>query len=230
MPVSYDSTVVAVEICGDTILATMERPEGYTFTAGQWLRLSLHTDEGEETRTLSHASAPHQSGLDICTRLSDSAFKRALARLEPGDHVSVRGPGGRLALPEDPSSLVVLTGGVGVTPVRSLLLDAAERSLDLEGAVVLFGNRRQECAPYLGDLERLQSHGLVLVPVYEHPPEMWGGETGFITSRMVGRWVEDVDRRTFLVTGPPAMVTAMDAVLDELGVAEERRIVERFSG
>lgn len=229
MPV-YDAAVAAIDVCSDTILATLERPDGYRFAAGQWLRLTLLTAEGEQTRTLSHASAPGQDRLDICTRLSGSAFKQALAELSPGDRVTVAGPGGRLSLPEELSALVVLTGGVGVTPVRSLLLDAAEQSRDLAGAVLLFGNRNSECVPYLEDLERLQDSGLELVPVYERPPAGWSGETGFITAEMVRRWVPDLERRTFLVTGPPAMVTAMDSVMDALEVAVDRRIVERFSG
>ena len=207
---------------------TFARPQGYEFAAGQWFRLTLPTADGPQTRTFSHASAPQDAGLDMATRLSGSPFKRALAELRPGAPVTLAGPGGRLRLPEDATRIVALTGGIGVTPVRSLLRDAVARDVVFDDALVLFGNRDEHCAPYLDELASLEHHGIRVVPVYENPPSDWPGERGFITPSIVRRYVAPIKGRPFIVTGPPAMVAAMDAVLDDLEIDPAWRTVERF--
>ncbi len=209
-------------------MLTLARPEGYEFEPGQWFRLTLEADDGEQTRTFSHASAPGDPGLDMATRLSGSPFKQALRRLEAGDRVTIAGPGGRLGLPRPPARVVFLTGGVGITPVRSVLLDSALRGAAYEDALVVYGNREPACAPYLAELTGLASTGVRVVPVYEHPGSSWDGERGRIDAAMIRRHLSPAGSREFVVTGPPAMVNAMDAVLDELGVDVSRRIIERF--
>lgn len=231
MATKYRTSVKHVVDCGEGIVQlTFERPEGYEFSAGQWFRLTLESPIGAGTQTFSHASSPAMANLDMATRLSASPFKHALAALRPGDTVEIAGPGGRLRIPEGADAPVVLTGGVGVTPIRSLLLDAADTGRTFTDAVVLYGNRSAQCAPFLDELSALGRIGIRVVPVYEHPPEGWAGESGFITADMVSRHVDDVSGRTFIVTGPPIMVSAMDGVMDTLGVAAEDRVVERFTG
>lgn len=229
MGTRFRTSVLRVERCGaDVLLISLARPDGYDYRAGQWFRLFLTTPDGEQARTFSLASQPGEPDLLMATRLSESAFKQALADVIEGDAVEISAPGGRLALPADALSVVFLTGGVGVTPVRSLLCAAAAEGRRFEDALVLFGVRDASCAPYRPDLEALTGIGVRVVTVCEHPDAAWDGESGFITAAMVRRHAGDVDERWFVVTGPPAMVGAMELVLDELGVSGERRIVERF--
>lgn len=226
---TYQTVVSSLSMCGlDIARLSVERPPGYEFRAGQWFRLTLPTEEGAQTRTFSHASAPLDSELEMATRLSASAFKRAFAELTAGDTVAIMGPGGRLRLPDDAARVVVLTGGVGVTPVRSLVRDALARGAVFDDALVFFGNRDQECALYVDEFSSYRERGIRVIPVYENPEREWAGETGFITAAMVRRHADEIGGRPFVVTGPPAMVTAMDAVLDELGVDPALRIVESF--
>jgi len=66
------------------------------------------------------------------------------------------------------------------------------------------------------------------VPVLEHPEQGWSGEQGFVTAPLVARHGDLTDGRPVYVSGPPPMVEAMQAVLDELGVEEQRRRIEWF--
>lgn len=225
----FRTAVKRVERCGEDVLViALAKPRDYEFRAGQWFRMFLDTTEGEQVRTFSHASAPQEDELLIATRLSDSAFKLALERVVPGDEAEISAAGGRLALPADSDRVTFLTGGVGVTPVRSLLRASAEEGKHFGDALVLYGFREPSCAPFLEDLTSLDAAGVRVVPVCERPGPEWDGETGFIDAEMVQRHAGDSDGRPFVVTGPPAMVEAMEQVLDELGVARDRRIVERF--
>ena len=226
---NHDSRLLSTAPCGtDVATFRFERPEGYEYRAGQWLRLTLQTAEGPETKTFTHSSAPADPELEITTRLSGSPFKQALAGLAEGDPVTIAGPGGRLTLPEGESRIAFLVGGVGVTPARSLLRDADQRGLRFDDALVIFGNRDESCAPYLEELAALGNLGVRVVPVYESAGPGWAGERGFVTAEMVRRHVDPADGRPFVVAGPPVMVEAMEAVLDELGIDNTRRIIERF--
>jgi ferredoxin-NADP reductase len=224
----HETRLVTRQICDDIATMSFERPQGWEYRPGRWLTLTLETPEGEMTRTLSHASAPSDSTIDIGTRLSGSAFKVALRDLELGGRALLGGPGGRLALPSGATRIAFLTGGIGITPVRSFLRDAASRQAPFDDALLLYGNRSPECVPYLDELEALEGIGLRLVPVYESAPESWTGERGFITAEMVRHHLPDVSATVFMVSGPPVMVEAMASVLDTLGVPAGARVVESF--
>jgi ferredoxin-NADP reductase len=225
----YDVEFLGAEKCGEDILiARFERPVGYEFAPGQWFTLRLQTEAGSQTRTFSHCSAPRDDQLEMATRLSGSAFKIALARLSRGDVVRIAGPGGRLALPDGAPKVVFLAGGVGITPIRSMLRDAVQRDRRFTDAALFYGNRDAGCSPFLAEFEQMGSHGVRVVVCYERPPEGWLGESGFITAEIVRRHLDPSQGQLFVVTGPPAMVEAMEQVLDDLGVADERRLVERF--
>lgn len=225
----FQSELIGVEQCGtDVLIARFSRPEGYEFKAGQWLRLHLQTAEGEQARTFTHASAPADEWIEIATRLSDSYFKKSLAMLEVGDSVEIAGPGGRLSLAEDTRNVAFLVGGVGITPARSMLRDAWQRRHAFNDAVVYYGNRTPDCAPYLEELQEMAPIGVRVVPVFETGAVDAFTERGFVTVDLVRRHTEDVASFVFIVAGPPAMTAAMESVLDGLGVSAEMRRVERF--
>ena len=226
----YDVVLSGSERCGSDIRTLrFERPEGYTFEPGQWFRLTLPTSDGPVAETFSHCSAPSDPYLELTTRMSGSAFKEALVALEPGVTVHVVGPGGRLRLGDDVERVTFLVGGVGITPVRSILRDAKARSRRFVDALLLFGNRDESCVPFLGEFEQMGDIGVRAVVVYEDPPAGWAGESGFITAETVRRHVDVADGRPLVVTGPPAMVAAMEHVMDQLGVPVGQRLIERFA-
>ena len=229
MATLYQATWTGVDLCGgDIATVRLTRPDGYGFRAGQWFRLTLDTPDGPLTETFSHASAPSDPGIELATRLTGTPFKRALAGLGAGDAVRIAGPGGRLRLPDDAPRLAFLVGGVGITPVRSLLRDARAHGRVFDDALLLYGNRDESCIPFGAELAAMSDLGVRLVNVLERPTGEWEGERGFIDAEIVRRYLGPDDGRPFVLTGPPVMVAAVEGVLDELSVAPERRIIERF--
>lgn len=229
MTASFRVPIIALERCGaDIITLRLERPEGYAFRAGQWFRLTLQTSEGEQARTFSHASAPADSWLELTTRLSASAFKQALAALVPGDSVAVGPPGGRFSLPKDARALTFLVGGVGITPVRSMLRDALKGGRTFSDALVILGNRDASCEPYVQELLSMKGSGVRAVRVLEHPDEDWPGERGLVDAELLRRHAAVDGVRSFVVAGPPVMVDAMLRVLDEVGVDRDSVRFESF--
>lgn len=225
----YEARFVERERCAsDVVTVRLTKPEGYTFIPGQWFRLSLDTAEGARTETFTHSSAPADELIELTTRMSGSAFKNALGALAAGDVVGMAGPGGHLTLPGGLTRVAYLVGGTGITPVRSMLRDAVARGRVFEDALLLYGNRDSSCVPFEHEFAAMEGIGVRMVLCFEHPDSAWEGERGFITADTVRRHLQLDDDRPFIVAGPPMMVPAMERVLDDLGIPDSRRMIERY--
>jgi ferredoxin-NADP reductase len=229
VPTRHQVELLSKEPCGESVLTCrLSRPADYSYRAGQWFRLFLMTPEGELAETFSHCAAPGDAYLEMSTRLSGSVFKNALDTLEPGAVVTISSPGGRLAIPLDAARVCFLVGGVGITPVHSMLRDASQTGRSFDDALLFYGNRDQSCAPFAEELAAMADIGVRTVLCFEHASAGWEGERGFITAETVLRHLDPIDGRPFLVAGPPVMVEVMELVLDDLGIPAASRIVERF--
>ncbi|MGD9713729.1 MAG: FAD-dependent oxidoreductase [Thermomicrobiales bacterium] len=227
------------EIATDTMAFAFEKPTGFSFKAGQFGDFTLanppETDAKGNTRGFSIASAPYEDDLMVATRLRDTAFKRVLKTMPLGTAVAFDAPYGSLTLHSDASiPAVFLSGGIGVTPVRSIILQAAHDKLPHN--IVLFdSNRRPEDAAFLDELAEAQKRhpNFTLVGTMtemEKSSKTWSGETGFITKAMLMKSVNDLNLPIFYITGPRAMVAAMRKILEESGVKDDKIRTEEFSG
>ena len=122
------------EIASGTMAFHFEKPEGFAYKAGQFGDFTLanppETDAEGNTRGFSLASAPYEGDLMVATRMRDTAFKRVLKTMALGTEVSLDAPYGSLTLHSDARiPAVFLSGGIGVTPVRSIVLQATHDKL-----------------------------------------------------------------------------------------------------
>jgi ferredoxin-NADP reductase len=106
-----------------------EPNEPLSWTAGQFIRIELpHPEPDAEgtRRFFTIASAPYERRLQICTRLTDTTFKRALAALEPGGSLRlIDPPAGDFIWQPSAQPLVFVAQGIGITPFRSMLRQRA---------------------------------------------------------------------------------------------------------
>lgn len=112
-----------------------------------------YQDELGSRRTFSIAEAPGKEHLLVATRYRGSAFKRSLIEAPLGTAVDLEGPYGSFTLPQKPSDVYLIAGGIGVTPFRSIVEDSRERSLD-HTLTLIHSNRTPEEAPFLDELIR----------------------------------------------------------------------------
>jgi ferredoxin-NADP reductase len=220
---------------GDVATFRFEADPALGFRAGQYLRLTLRhavPDDRGVARNFTISSAPNEPLVAITTRLSTppSSFKRALAGLEPGGGVEARGPLGRFVYPDDDRPAVFIAGGIGITPVRSMLVDLAGRPLRPE-VTLLHANRTSD-VPFRALFDTLAESWPTLRTAYTvtRPDESWSGSVGRIDETFVARHVSDLATPLFLVAGPEAMVAAMRKLLAAMGVADERVKHESFPG
>jgi ferredoxin-NADP reductase len=227
---SHEVEFLGIETCGsDVVSARFSRPPEFQFAAGQWIVLALTAGETRLAETFTICSAPSDDFLEITTRLSGSPYKNALAGLVLGDRAALTGPGGHLAIPADATRVAFLVGGVGITPVHSMLRQAAAQGRVFDDALLFYGNRDQSCVPFEAEFAAMADSGVRTVLCFERASDSWKGDRGFISAQMVRRYLPPTQTsRPFIVAGPPIMVEAMERVLDELGVPESDRLVEHF--
>jgi ferredoxin-NADP reductase len=146
------------KIADSTYAFTLEPHEApFAYRAGQNVDVTVpelkHPDPTGNKRTFTVANAPGYGGLLVATRVRGSGLKQTLVDAPLGLEVSVDGPYGSFTLPQKPSEVVMLAGGVGITPFRSMVEDTLERSLD-HTLSLIHSNRTPEEAPFLDELLR----------------------------------------------------------------------------
>lgn len=223
------------EVADGTMAFHFEKPEGFTFRAGQFLDWTIvnpkENDKEGAMRAFSITSAPFESDISFATRMRDTAFKR---NLKTGDSVemSVDGPIGSFVLHQNQARpAVFLIGGIGVTPVYSIIKDALKNSLP-HTMYLFYSNRKQKDAAFLTELSELaKSHAnFIFVPTFTEEEGEWNGEKGYITDVMVRKYIPDLSQAICYVSGPQTMVSAMRTLLTTLAVSEDDIRTEEFSG
>lgn len=217
-------------VAHQTAAVRIERPSGYDYEAGQFARVKI--DGKSHVFTL--ASAPHEEDLMFVTRMRDSAFKNALGALEPGSAVDIGASEGDFTLHAGDRTIVFVAGGIGVTPVRSMVLDAVQKNRP-ERLYFFYMNHRREDAAFLDELHRAEkaSPKFTMIPTMTQPESSekpWDGETGHVDARMIQKYVPNLNEPRYYVCGPPEMVDATESMLERAGVPAERIQVEHFSG
>lgn len=145
------------EIAERTMAFHLERPPEFEFHARQFIDLMLlnppDRDSQGAIRTFTLASALYEEELVIATRIRRSAYKRMLSRLPEGAEVQLEGPMGSFLMHKNPArARVCLAGGIGITPFRSFLWQAAEEGSS-HPIYLFYSNRRPEGGPFLRELQ-----------------------------------------------------------------------------
>ncbi len=185
----------------------------------------MGTNQGPDLRPLSLAGAPDRDHLEFATRAGTSAFKQAVLALRPGDLVKVSRPMGGLTY--DPSrAAVFVVGGIGITPVRSLLL-AAGTSTAQAPIRLLFSNHSAEEIPFADELADLYSRreDLSITWVLTSPSALalpGPVRGGHVTEELLHKQAAELPDAMFYVTGPATMVSDVHAMLRNIGVARGR--------
>lgn len=224
-------------VANGTMAFHWKKPEGFEFKAGQYCDMTLidphGTDNKDNVRTFSLAYAPYENDLVTATRMSDSAFKNVLKDLPDGAEVTFDAPYGDFTLHEtETTPAVFIIGGIGITPVRSMIAQATHNELSHK-ITLLYSNKTPEDAPFTSDLESFAKENphFTFVPVMtDIDPDEWSGESGFIDADMLRRHVSDISAPIYYLCGPPDMVQDMRQMLVETGANEDNIRTEEFSG
>ncbi len=216
------ATVLGLRTETPTILRLwLERPDGFEHRAGQHAVLRLQTDLGPDLRPFSIASPPDADQLEFATRIGTSTYKRTFATLHSGERVKVSRPMGSFRF--DPSRpAVMVAGGIGITPLRSMLADAIA-SGHAPPIRLLFSNRTAEEIPFRVELEALALAHRDLHITWVLSASTTGAPSGDvvagrITVEHLRAQLRELPDAVFYVTGPAVMVNDFAGSLRDIGV------------
>lgn len=247
---SADVRLTVLEVRPETdeaVTLVLERPAGLSYLAGQFLTFHLATGQGPVRRSYSLSSSPSDDGpLSITVkRVPRGAGSTHLTtRARVGDVLLARGPQGSFVLRDehDARHLVLVAGGSGVTPVRSIVREALRRQ-PARSVSLVFANQTPSAAIFVAELEALvDAHpGLELSLFFErdlaHAPRPRervavcegrlddGALARAELARAVRRGGDDCE---VFVCGPPPMMEHVRREVLALGVPEARVHQERF--
>jgi anaerobic sulfite reductase subunit B len=158
----------------------------------------------------------------VLTVRAVGAVTRALCAAEPGDVLGVRGPFGNdwPVAAAAGADVVVAAGGIGLAPLRGVLLHVLERRADYGALVLLYGARTPGDLLYRSELEGWRAAASVDV-IVDAADATWHGKVG-VVPQLVSRAAFDPETAAAFVCGPEVMMRfAVQALLGR-GIAAER--------
>jgi glycine betaine catabolism B len=209
--------------------------EKVEFIAGQFLQVifdETSKENKELNKYLSFSSSPLDEYIEVTKRLSGSPFSQKLKGLKAGDEILLRAPFGSCVFDEHCRKIAFLIGGIGITPVISILEYIVGRKLNTD-VVLLYSNRNDEEISFRKELDYWQSINDKLRIVYtvtDCRPKDNKCIYGYINNVLLLDAVPDISERVFFIFGPPRMVEAMTALCLDAGINKENIRTESFIG
>lgn len=222
VPQLYRVEAVRREL-SDTVTLTLEPAAGRrpAFAAGQFNMLYAF---GVGEVAISMSGSPADDGGFIHTVRDVGAVSRAIARLEPGATLGLRGPFGTswpVAAAEG-ADIVVVAGGLGIAPLRPAIYAILANRSRYGRVAVLFGSRNPADILFRRELEDWRRRRDVEIELtVDHADADWRGKVGVVPA-LVPRFVFDAEETVAFVCGPEVMMRFTATALRQAGVAAER--------
>lgn len=236
----YITTVESLtDLTHDIKEVRLKLPEDETikFKAGQFMQFySKPYDKVKEEvfRAYSISSAPSDDHhVEFCIRRVPDGICTTYVHdhLKEGDEVRLSGPYGEFYLRGDCDELVMIAGGSGLAPIRSLLLYVFENDLPFKKVTFYFGAREQRDLYYLEELAALEEKypNFKFVPALSRAEDddEWQGERGRITDTLE-KYIDNAEGKEAYLCGSPGMLAACVNILRDKGFTDDKIFFDKF--
>jgi glycine betaine catabolism B len=240
-PLSLDPSVEIVQFKIDVIQVIhrtkdvksvrFRKPDKFSYLPGQWILVTLGNKNEQKIKPLSLSSSPTENFLEITKKLTSHDFSNALDALKVGDKALLKGPYGNLTFQGEYDKICMLSGGIGITPLRSMIRYSTDMGLKTDLALI-YSNRYENNIAFEDDFKRMQvlNPNFKMIITITKPSPNWKGLTGRINGKMIKDVVPDYIDRIFFIVGPKPMVDTMKSTLSEIGLSEKQVKYEYFTG
>ena len=205
------------------------------YTPGQYVQLRSPVYDGNDEvyRAYSISSDPADTkAIDLVVRLVPGGICTTwcFGHLKENDTVLFNGPYGEFRLSDTQAPIIFIAGGSGMAPIKCILHQMKNMSIDRE-AVYYFGANRVDELFYLDEMRAFEAAvpNYRFVPVVRNPDpaDNWTGETGLVTDAVL-RHVKDASKHEAYLCGSPGMIKASILVLKQQGMPEENIYYDSF--
>ncbi len=206
----------------------------FTYFPGQFVTVSATIDGSLVRRSYTIASSPtqlHYCGITI-KREEHGAMSRYLHdNVQEGDLIDVMGPNGKFTfIGEESSSIVLIAGGVGITPMMGVIRYLTDIGWHND-IYLLYCCRTTSDFIFRDEIEHLQQRHPnlhVFATMTRSSGTIWMGLKGRFTANIINHLVPDVTNRRIHICGPQAMMDSVLDFLNELHVPKDNIYTEAF--
>lgn len=188
---------------------------GFSFQPGQVGQLSVF-GVGEATFVIN--SPPTRKEFLQFSVMRTGEVTRALHQLNEGDPIGVRAPLGN-SFPYagfKGRDILFIGGGIGMAPLRTLLLTMIDNRTDFGDITVIYGARSPEDLCYRYEFDQWRAAGVNLVLTVDKEFPGWQERVGFVPT-VLAEEAPNPYNRVAITCGPPIMIKFVLAGLKELG-------------
>jgi len=216
-----------------TLAPARRHQPGLKYRAGQFVWIRLDSPFGPlQGHPFTIASAPNSKRELEFTIRNAGDFTGSVVVLTPGRKVFVDGPYGDFNDDHlNCKSLLLIAGGIGITPMMSLLRSHAHRR-DRRPHVLLSCARSESELMFRDELAHMKKiMNLTVVEVLSSPPPGWRGVSGRLNTEVLQDVLEQRSLRkpAVFICGPPSMMTDTRLALNEVGVDDKHIHTEDFA-
>src|SRR3989344_2990898 len=207
----------------------------YDYKPGQFFNLCLAEDSSSTNpadyklvRADSVISSPNNKNyLEVAFKVVGN-FTGRLAKLNAGDRIGINGPFGVFTLDEADKDVVMLAGGIGITPFISSLRYATEKNLPNK-FTLFYSNRFANEVTMRAELLELQSKNKNIACIFTITREVAAGfEHGRIDEAFLKKYAGNLLEKTFYICGAHDFILAMAELLAKLGIDKKKIKKEDF--
>jgi 3-phenylpropionate/trans-cinnamate dioxygenase ferredoxin reductase subunit len=205
---------------------------GFTFQPGQfaWLTLNITPLSMREHPFSMSSSGDRADRLEFGIK-ANGDFTSRIKDVQPGTRAYLDGPYGVFTTERywDSAGFVLIAGGIGITPIFSILLTAVERNDD-RPFLLIYAASSWEDITYREELEALkEALDLAIVYVLRKAHDDWEGETGYVDQAVLEKHIpRHRGSRHYFVCAAPVMMDAVERALFELEVPVTNVHMEHF--
>ena len=211
------------------LLLDLPKTERLQFFAGQYINILMR---GNKKRSFSMANPPHKDQqIELHIRYYDGGLfsEYAFNDLQESALLRIEGPLGSFTLQESERPMIMIAGGTGFAPIKSLI----EHALNIKDTrpIKLYWGVRTESDLYMNKLAlewAEQNTHIDYIPVLSETEDSeWKGKTGFVHEAVLSDY-DDISDYDVYTCGPPPMINAVIETLPNIGLNKDRIFSDSF--
>lgn len=216
-----------IQETSDIYTFVFEVPEDFDWRPGQhgiWRFKEEKKMEGKDFRIFSFASIPNENKMLMSTRIIEnpSDFKKHLLALQPGDIMTVDSAQGRFKIDSHNEPILIMAGGIGVTPIRAFVKEVMDRGISPKSMTVFYSDDRGEFA-YTDLLKSADKEvdGLDIIFI---------SDRNEFTDKIEAYAKDYMNESLYYLSGTPGMTKFLTGKLKELGIEGSLIKTDTFAG
>lgn len=203
------------------------------YRAGQYFYVTIMADSKPLVHHFSFSSSPAEINyIEFTKRITESDYSRALDNVKPGTWALIEGPEGNFTLPNGKRKLAFICGGIGITPVKSMLDYVKQKQRPLD-CLLLYSNANPQNIIFKEELDKLCRESNIAIHHFISSSSQQlkpGYHNGYINKASIKKLVPDYNERLFYLSGPPSMVESIGLQVAQLNVDARSIRMDIFTG